>query len=369
MDKKKICVVSAYAYIEQHINYGSLFQYYALEKALDQLNCEAYWLRFVLPKEKTQTGIKAAVKRIAFRKRNHEIAKVLEEFQKFILKYLRVSDKLYTEEDLQSECPEADAYITGSDQVWGGTLKPNYLCFADDERLKISYAASFGKSVIAQEHKEKITPWIQRMNAISVREPSGVQICKEMGKDAVLVLDPTLLLDAECYPADNKTAMNLGKYYFAYFLNVTKNNVGEYVEVLNDVKKKLGIFLVAGGVSEIDRFISREDTVFCSPESWLGMYRKANGIITNTFHGTVFAIIFKKSFLVCFQNGSTAEQNERIYSLLKLFKLEDRAYARNNSIEEQMNRPIDWNCVDTICKSNRETSFAFLKEALEENRK
>lgn len=369
MDKKKICVVSAYAYIEQHINYGSLLQYYALEKALHKLNYEAYWLRFVLPKEKKQTGIKTAVKRIVFRKRNREILRVLEKFQKFILKYLHVSNKLYTEEKLQNECPEADAYITGSDQVWGGTLQPNYLCFADDKQLKISYAASFGKSDISQEHKKKITPWIQRMNAISVREPSGVQICKEMGKDSVLVLDPTLLLDAACYPVDNKTARDFGKYYFAYFLNVTKNNAGEYIEVLDNVKKKLGRFLVAGGTSEIDRFISGENTVFCSPESWLGMYSEANGIITNTFHGTVFAIIFRKPLLVCFQDGSTAEQNERIYSLLKLFKLEDRVYARNRSIEEQMNKSIDWNSVDIICRRNREKSFAFLKGALEENGK
>lgn len=365
---KKICVISAYAYIEQHINYGSLFQYFALEKTLYKLNYDAYWLRFVLPKEKKRTGIKATVKRVVYKKRNCSISEVLDDFQKFILKYLHVSDKIYLEEDLQNNCPAADAYITGSDQVWGGTLKPNYLCFVPDENLKISYAASFGKSKISLQHKKKIAPWIQRMDMISVRESSGVRICKEMGKDAVLVLDPTLLLDAKDYPVDSKVAMNFGHYYFTYFLNVTKDNASEYLGILNKVKK-MGKVLVAGGTSEIDRFISRTDTVFCSPEAWLGMYNAARGIITNTFHGTVFAIIFKKPFLVCFQAGDTAEQNERIYSLLSLFGLKDRVYVENKAVDEQMNAPIDWNYVDIVCKNNREKSFDFLKKALEENKK
>lgn len=363
--KKKVCVISAYAYIVKHINYGSLLQYYALEKKLEEMGYSSYWLRFVLPEEKREQSIKGKIKAIILKKRQKSIDTILKSFQEFILQYLHISEKLYTEEKLKSDCPQADIYLTGSDQVWGGVLEPNYLTFAPMEKQKISYAASFGKSAITDEHLYKIKPWLKKLNAISVREPSGVEICKKAKVKAELVIDPTLLILGEDYPIQLNKAAAYENYYFGYFLNVMKQNADEYISFLSEAEKKLGKIICVAGVSQLDRYLAKGQYDYFTPEEWLGMYKESQGIITNTFHGTVFAIIFKKNFLVYLQGGSTAKQNERIYSLLKTYKLEDRLIHNLDSIEKQMKKKIDWDHVDSIIRIKREKALEYLKKSLE----
>lgn len=101
-----------------------------------------------------------------------------------------------------------------------------------------------------------------------------------------------------------------------------------------------------------------------SPEAWLNHYKYAECIFTNTFHGIVFSIIFQKQFCVLLQKGVAAKQNERIYSILKLFELEDRILDSNKSIENIIAKPINWDNIEKIKEKWRLKTDAFFHEYL-----
>ena len=355
---KKACVISSYAYIDKNINYGALLQYYALEKALNQIGVQSYWLRFCLPDTKKLVyRAKHMIKNIINLPHSIAYCKCLNSFKDFISKYCHESNHIYySEQELKNKCPKADIYITGSDQVWGGTLSPNYLTYVPDDFPKISYAASFGKNQISEEHKNTIRPWLERFDAISVREDSGVDICKSMGIDAVQVLDPTLLIDAKEYPTiDNVDCPDI----YGYFLNFDGLDQIYWQEILNYANDNQFRLKVAC-VNQTFYKYPKKYRDLPSPEEWLTKYSKAKYIFTNTFHGTVFAIIFHRPFLVIKQKGEGAKQNGRVASLLKSLGLEDRYFDDKRSIEEQVNQNIDWGCIDERLRYLRESSYGFL---------
>ena len=359
MERKRACVISSYAYIVEHINYGALLQYYALEKALKKNKIDAYWLRYVIKnKPEIKNIAKKIVRDFCYGKNKKNIYNTLELFEKFIIKYCKVSDLKYdSEKTLEERVPEADIYITGSDQVWGGILKPNYLCFAPKNKIKCSYAASFGKKTINKEHMDTISPWVKQLDFVSVREMSGIHICREIGIEAQQVLDPTLLLDAKEYPVKkDKNSTEI----FCYFLNINSNNQvhWEKIEELADCKKmNIGVACT----EDTFKYFKEEEIQFLGPEEWLNRYYNAEYIITNTFHGTVFAIIFNKPFIVITQEGKTGKQNERIYSLLYSFNLLDRLYDSKKEIVDQIDTFIDWNRINDEIKLKRMASFEYIE--------
>lgn len=364
---KKVCIISAYAYIIDHVNYGSLLQYFALEKKLKELGYEPYWMRFVLTKEKD--SVSRRVKKILKYWLNYNGIRnqknTLKKFAHYVSHYLNVSERMYDEKILSTHIPEAEAFITGSDQVWGGTLKPNYLCFVPDGKLKISYAASFGKENISKAQLDIVAPWIRRLDYISVRESSGKEICNRIGVAAEKVLDPTLLIESSQYPVDYKIALALDKFCFGYFLNFDDNQK-DILATIDGFSTRQDIkVLYAAGASNIDRFVPQKSKVYLSPEEWIGMYQKAEAIFTNTFHGTVFALIFHKKFLVFLQKGKTSKQNERILSLLQMVGLESQIYNGAKEVEEQLEQMVDWTYVDNIIEKQKEHSIQFLVDALE----
>lgn len=359
--KRINCIVSSYAYVVKNINYGSLLQYYALQTFLMKLGEESYWLRYTIEeKESIAEKLKSAVKQILHPVRSVKRIRCQKTHLAFINRYLAVSGCVYeTYESLVNNPPEADRYITGSDQVWGGTLKANYLCFVHEKSKKTAYAASFGTDMISREQMNTVKTWIRDIENVSVREPSGISICKMMGVDAVEMPDPALLLDKEEYPVDRHAAERENAEVFCYFLNMSKEEEVHWPEIKAFAKRKGKIIKVAG-VPQTEKIIPDVNLVYPSPEEWIGFYDKAEYIFTNTFHGTVFAIIFRKKFLVFIQEGATKSQNGRLFSLLKKLKLEHRLYRKQESLEVQMERTIDWNRVESVIKGARERAVLFL---------
>lgn len=360
-DKLKVCVISSYAYIKDYINYGSLLQYYALQTALQNEGVEPYWLRYVLP-ERNRNGfriIKSTAKKCLNPLQTWKKYKVHTSFFAFISSYLIVSKQEYNDEMLNCQPPVADLFITGSDQVWGGKIKANYLTFVPKGHGKISYAASFGKSDILQEQLDTITHWINDFDAVSVRELSGVKICKKMGVNANQVLDPTLLINADDYPFEKSKLKH--KFIFGYFLNVNKPEQLPLDKINQYVITEKKILRVAGGVTISERLFKKQQIGYYSPEKWLGMYRDADKIFTNTFHGTVFAIIFHKPFLVFLQKGISEKQNERLIAILELFHLKERIYIPVEDLSIQVNREIDWESVDEVLQKEKEASLDYLQ--------
>lgn len=362
MSENKAYVISSYGYIDKHINYGALLQYYALEKSLQKLNIQCEWIRFC-PKEKMSKiqKFKEIVKRVFFYNTNTKLKEIRRDFKEFLKCYCNVSEKVYVDYDELIGCIDAEIYITGSDQVWGGIAKENYLCFVPDNKRKISYAASFGKANISQKQKDIIKPWLQRLDYISVREKSGVKICNDIGLDAKWVLDPTLLLDKKEYPINSHKNKIVDVY--CYFLNIESKDDVYWNKIKQFIDQEKLSMQIACVESTIRLFPTNYVTID-KVEMWLSSYKNAKYILTNTFHGMVFAIIFHKPFLVLKQSRTGEKQNERMYSILSLLNLENRFYSENCTIKEQINRKIDWNKVDNIIEKQKKDSIEYIKMAL-----
>ena len=356
------CVISSYAYIEKHINYGALFQYYALERVLEDIGISAYWLKYVIQDQSISTKLKHRLRRL-FCSKSKEIEKTLESFQKFINEYCKSSkDVYYSEKELEKKLPVADIYITGSDQVWGGTLKPNYLCFVPTEKYKCSYAASFGKDKLSDDQIRQIKPWIDRLDKVSVREVSGVNICNNLGIQSELVLAPTLLVSPNVYPnIDVLTSVDV----FGYFLNLTSKKIPSYI-VIKDWINSNHLSIKISVTKETYRYVDKQWQEFVSPIEWISNYRQAKYILTNTFHGTVFAIIFHKKFLYFPQEGEHSKQNVRITELLSNLGLANRIFDKNQDLGVQIERDIKWSEVDNKINIQRNISLNYLKKIRQE---
>lgn len=361
MEKKKVAVISSYACIVNYNNYGALLQYYALQTYLKKNGIFAYWIRYVLEDENTFTyKLKKQIKQIVHPK--YYLFNILcsHYFKQFIIQNLNVSKKKYVGDYyIKKMPPKADYYVTGSDQVWAGTLRANYLHFVKDDTKKIAYAVSFGANQITQEHKSIIKPWVSKFEHISVREVTGISICDSIGKKAIQLLDPTLLIDRVDYPFST----NMSTDVFCYFTNI-KNVLEIHLLEIKAFCREQNLKFKIASIQGNEFYFSLKDLVFPSPEEWLGYYNSAKYIITNTFHGTVFAIIFKKPFITILQKGISKEQNCRIISLLNMFGLQERIYKVEESIDSQLIRPINWSLVDKSISEYRILSDIFFKESI-----
>lgn len=359
----KVAVISSYAWIIRANNYGALLQYYALQQYLRKRGHHVYWIRCLSGgrelRYSTITYFKSLLKGELFYYKN--AISCHEAFMNFVGRFLSLSESQYeNNEDLSQNPPMADIYITGSDQVWGGVLKENYLRFVNDNSKKVSYAASFGTSSKPESQLRIIKPWLQVFRAISVREASGLDICKSMGIEAKLLIDPTLLLDRSEYPT---MKLDLPDYIFCYFLNVKDLESIRWKE-LKDFAKSKNCELKICAVQGSEKFFPKEYLVNLSPEEWLGYYKYAKFVVTNSFHGTAFSIIFQKKFGVILQQGNSKAQNTRMENILAMFDLKKRFIAPTDNIEKIMNGDIDWNDVELKIQEQRlrsDTYFRSLK--------
>ena len=268
--------------------------------------------------------------------------------------------------------PADSRYIVGSDQVWRGvyargieSLPFFFLSFATQEqRLRsFAYAASFGSDEWegTPEETAECARLIKDFKAVSVREHSGIRICREVfGVNAVQMPDPTLLLEPEDYSRLIRRwrTLRLPQPCMAvYLLDETE----EKKQLTQAVAEQSGFYpqqLTAHG--DAPRTMDR---IPLSVPQWLRCIRDAECVLTDSFHGCVFAIIFNKPF-VCL--GNEARGSARFDSLLGTFALQNRLL--NNPTAEQvtecMNTPIDWKRVNSIRCSEKQRALQFLKENL-----
>lgn len=259
-----------------------------------------------------------------------------------------------------------DIVIVGSDQVW----RPRYtkditkyfLDFADNHIKKIAYAASFGTDENEYSTKERKTcgSLLKRFNAISVREASAISLMHEKLRwdvDATQVIDPTMLLKAEDYQS---------------LIGKVENNHQIFVYILDDSPQKQSLVKIAERHLGINSFtitpegMNNASTYIMPPvETWLKALLEASFIITDSFHGCVFSIIFNKPFYVY---GNRSRGKSRFESLLNTFHLQARYIDENTSLDTlSFNDDIDWCAVNDILTEKRQTSKQFLLNALENN--
>lgn len=335
-----------------HTNYGGILQAYALQTVLDRMGHEVVVVDapklsylpiwkwpFSYPKRIISYILRKS--NIIFYERyyNQTYPIISQHTQKFIDEYInRIEVQNFN--DLKEE--DFDAIIVGSDQIWRPKyykkIENAFLDFAKMWKIKrIAYAASFGTDEWEYNAKQTKTckKLIKLFDAVSVREDSGVILCKKnLEVDAVHVLDPTLLLNTNDYIRlfKEKNIPQSQGDLLCYILDETQEKTNFINKVANE--KNLKPFRVNAKVEDYGAPLN--ERIQPPLEQWLRGFYDAELVITDSFHACVFSIIFNKPFLVL---GNKKRGVARIKSLLKLFALEDSLIV---SYEEYL--PNNLNC-------------------------
>ena len=359
-------------------NYGGLLQNYALQQVLLRAGHELETIDWFYPSyhslRERLYRIKRAMLSVFFPEKYPKLRyKITEEERKviqrntnhFISTYINHTEKVRTKEGFITKAKEGDyeVYVVGSDQCWRPKYNPflasMFLDFAKDDKVKrIAYAASYGTDQweLTPKQTEICAPLAQQFDFVSVREDSGVKLCKDhLGVDAIHVLDPTLLLTKEDYihliEAEKEPKAQGTLFNYILDPNTVKS------AFINRVAKERGIksFQVLPKCQEETRTKEDvknriEDCVFPGVTTWLRAFMDAEMTIVDSFHGMVFSIIFNKPFWVI---GNANRGISRFTSLLKVFHLEDRLLDANHLKDVDINCPIDWSSVNAILEQKR----------------
>ncbi|MDF2476030.1 MAG: polysaccharide pyruvyl transferase [Sphingobacterium sp.] len=363
-------------------NYGGIIQNFALQKVLKNEgylpvtvrrdNYEKFSLRLFLSSVKNKTYNQLlGKKRKEFKRR--ELDLIYSKMEDFIQKNINITERIFNTDGLSNHFHSQNysAVIVGSDQTWRPKYSPNilnyYLDFIKSNNLitKISYASSFGTDEWEYNDREKneCTELIKLFDAVSVREDSGMDLClKHFGMKAQLVLDPTLLLERSEYLDVFKSLIEKRAGLFTYVLD--KSSIKN--DFIEQVSQKLGLSIFSNqpkkSINDVSNFHSLDDYIFPSVEDWLSSFHNAEFVITDSFHGTVFSIIFNKPFISIVNSERGAS---RFLSLLKLFSLEDRLVSSIDLFDfEKLNDPIDYEVINKKLEDLRNNSKQFLKLAL-----
>lgn len=346
-----------------YANYGGILQNYALQQVLKDMGAEVWtldygkqsWLdwadsawRVIILK---MLGRKAYLDETPTKRKHKEMP-----LRRFVDEYIRTTrprTKKFEWKIVKKY--DFDTLIVGSDQVWRPSynycVEDCFLRFALGLKVKrVAYAASFGTEnwEFTQQQTEECAVLAKLFDEISVREKSGVELCKNhLGVSATHVLDPTLLLPVRDYIKLCKNMPKRVPFVFAYLLDENeekKRNIKEFAE-----SQSLP-YLIKGA----DSAVCDNDTI----ELWLSYFRDAAYVITDSFHGMVFSIIFNRNFYVF---GNKKRGNSRFISLLNLFGLEDRMIEYTQLKD---GKEINWELVNDLKEKAILKSMSWLKRCL-----
>lgn len=365
-------------------NYGGILQCYALRTVLQRLGHEVIVLRRENPLK--SRGIKDYAMAVAkclthvFLGRQHtyfptreESAYLYQHLTRFVDEYIQPrTQPLYSTRELRQQClsDNYEAYVVGSDQVWRPCYTPYignyYLDFVEDQSNagKIVYAASFGTDdwEYTPEETEVCAMLARKFQAISVREQSAVAICEtRLGVKAEWVLDPTMLLECSDYEelvscaGEKKQDGNL----FCYFLDDSQDKKTMVYQLAAELS--MTPFSTKPRTCHIKENVRGhiEECVFRPVTQWIRAFMDAEMVVTDSFHGCVFSILFNKPFWVI---GNESRGMARFSSLLAIFGLQDRMILPGMSPD--WNKSIDWGTVNEIRQREKERSLDFLRGSL-----
>ena len=342
------------------INYGGVLQAYALQEYINKeldVDCEIIDYRCeniesMYKYRPKGLNPKALIKYLLKLPMN---AKKKKAFDRFVDRYIKKGKSVYKSE-LEKENDKYDIIITGSDQVWGKSRidvdHSYFLDFVKDSKKKVSYAASFGAKEIDNPLMEEYKKLLSDFTHISVREKSGLDIVKKLtDKNAIVSIDPTLLLDKEQWAQIASTKLKFKKYLLIYTLTNSKSIIDTARKIAKE--KGLIIYNISDAVKE-EKGIKNLKAV--SPEEWVGAFMNASYVVTNSFHGTAFAINFNKDFNSEVSQAIAARGN-RITDLLDLLDLSDRLI---NNVENSSS--IRYDHANKIIYEERKKSKDYLKK-------
>ena len=346
------------------LNYGAALQCYALSTYLTSLGNEVYVIDY--RNQKIEINGKRRIQYIhtpkqfflwLMTKTNFSIREKL--FDDFNQQFLPMTSIL-TKDELANKVKEYDAIIVGSDQVWNGVLtgcdSTYFLPFQNVNVKKISYAASFGRGIPNDDEWKKIKVYLSQFYRISVRENNAAEIIrKKAGIECQIVCDPTFLIGSETWAKlANQGKCRNDEYVLCYVLSHRELVISEGKKIAHNLNLPL-ICLQTGTIHSTS---NAEDVTTASPLDFLALFKKAKYIITDSFHGTCFSIIFQKNFNSILGNSEGA--NARIKTLLDRLGLSEQYKNNCNGVID-----IDYSKVKIKQEQMVKLSQDFIKKTLE----
>ncbi len=354
--KKKIGIVTLV-----DLNIGNRLQNYALQEFLRDKGYDVEtigWKKYDRLKVIIKTLIKNVYLKINKRKKSFNYT---WEYFDLNINWSPVVIPYEADDILSDDKNRFDYFVVGSDQVWNPNFDyyvPRALLKYADDKQKVSYAASFGVSEIPEKYREEFRTWLSKFKALSVREEAGAEIIKNLtGKNATVSLDPTMLIAKDKWVklAEKSKYKVKGKFVVKYFLG---NNSKEYDEFIEKKARELN--------AKVIDILHFEDTWIIGPAEFLYLYLNAEASFVDSFHGTVFSILFKKPFAVFDRIGTdgTGNMNSRIETLLKTFNLEDHRISNSDEMKN-ISMAFDTEKTDRILDKKRKEASEYLDAAFE----
>lgn len=344
-------------------NFGGVLQAYALRQTLERkLNQQAFVIDyrhpFILFTDFVRLfPVSASLKTIFFGFLTlMQRFRRLSRFLKFQKRELNLTHCFITKRGFRKHVSDFDVYISGSDQIWNPKITlglcPSYcLDFVSTDKRKIAYAPSFGTYGLKHAHFERVARLVSSYARLSVRETEGCELLGEiLGRRVPRLIDPTFLLTPEEWGAVAVPGTRRKRYILLYIMQADET-VYSYARRL---KELLGCPLV-----EISRYGTRhsfvdETIVDAGPNEFLGLFRDAEFVCTNSFHGLCFSLIFTKRFYLVPSRRFSA----RLTSQLQIFGLEDLA---GKKVDEIVSMEFPWKRIGEIVEEEREKAVRYLE--------
>ena len=352
------------------INYGAVLQAYALKTALDDLGVGGSVIHYTGDKMLKESKVLHISPRASGKDKLLAIArlpmraKTVRRFRRFLAEELNLSGKLITTEDELRQLEDRYThFVTGSDQVFNyvgtGEDYNYYLAFTDEKEKKIGYAPSFGLSEIDETHKERVAALLKDFHALALREKKGQELVHGLlGYEPPLVCDPTFLLTRERWEALAKAPRIKMPYVLVYSFGSRHLEAiaKKYADEIGAIVVNINRAIPAIGTRGV------KNAYAPGPREFLGLIRNAECVVTNSFHGMALSILLEKEFYG-FTNtyAGSAATNERFRTFSEVLGLGDRISSVQNPPARS---PIDYTAVKEKIFPFRETSLAYLKNAL-----
>lgn len=391
---KKVGIVSCYF---KH-NYGSMLQALATQMALDKLGYEnetidisgfngeikkakmLYFAKASLTSDilLSKLGMATNVLRRKLSKGAYKENTIIrnKKFDDFYKEHFRLSEKYTSKADLSNKCKDKyDAVLVGSDQLWlPGNIAGDYytLNFVPKEVNTIAYATSFGQSTLPSDSAKKATVFLKKIRHIGVREESGQKLVKELAERSVpVVCDPTLLFTGDEWMSIQKEEAKINEpYILCYFLG----NNPPHREFAKSLKEKTGCKIVA--LTHLDEYVKSDEgyadyTPYnVDPADFLNLIRNAQYVCTDSFHCSLFSMLYKKEFFTFkrYARKTKSSTNSRLDTLFNLAGVKGRVLNGDEEIQKCLDMNIDYEKVHKNLEKIREESYQYLITALKDER-
>lgn len=357
-------------------SYGATLQMYALYRIINELGHDTEVINYHnaymkaqrhTGRQRAMKGLRNAAKSVVKAVLHRRLDPVFRQFEKEKVD-LFPKEAFVKKEALHFADERYDAVICGSDQVWNPNITNSdlsfFLDFCGEKTKRISYAPSFGIENLSEQLTRSVERELNRFSSISVREESGRALVERMtGKDVPIVVDPTLLIDADAWTRmESEHPQGNGDYILYY----TVHSSASLMKYCKSLSEKTGLRIIVVGGNAVRKMMNRDPmldyAVDVSPSEWLYLIHHARYVVTNSFHGTAFSINYRKDFYVEFSSPA----NSRLEHITNMLGLQSRIVGAGMA---DYSENCDYSATEERLSVLCSESMGYLTNALNEGEK